>query len=113
MNRWDVYWADVPFEDDPTQSKVRPVIIAKDSTVYVLTMRVTTHAPRDYDPYDYSLIEWQYANLSAPSVVRIRKLAKLPPEKILSHIGRLHPSDMLGIQTKMDEYKAARDRARR
>nr|DAW29047.1 MAG TPA: PemK-like protein [Caudoviricetes sp.] len=113
MNRWDVYWADVPFEDNPTQVKRRPVIIAKDSIVYVLTLKVTTHSPRENDPYDYQLVEWQFANLPSPSVVRIRKLAKLKPDKIHNYIGRLHPVDMLGIQTKMDEYRLERDRMRK
>ena len=40
MNRWDVYWADVPFEEDALQGKRRPVVIASDRTVYVL--RVTS-----------------------------------------------------------------------
>ena len=113
MNRWDVYWADVPFEDDPTQGKCRPVIIAKDAAVYVLTLRVTTHSPREYDPYDYQLTEWQFANLPSPSVVRIRKIAQLSPEKIHDYIGRLHPADQLGIQIKMDEYRIERNRLRK
>lgn len=113
MKRWDVYWADVPFEDDPTQIKRRPVIIARDSVVYVLTLRVTTHSPRMCDPYDYQLIEWKYANLNSPSVVRIRKLAKLKPEEIHDYIGSLHPADRLGIQTKMNDYRNERDDMRR
>lgn len=36
MNRWDVYWAEVPFEEDPSQRKTRPVIIANDKVAYVL-----------------------------------------------------------------------------
>ena len=31
MKRWDIYWADVPYEEDPSISKKRPVIIAKDN----------------------------------------------------------------------------------
>ena len=50
MNRWDVYWADVPFEEDALQGKRRPVVIASDRTVYVLVLRVTSHAARLDDP---------------------------------------------------------------
>ena len=39
MNRWDVYWADMPFEEDAAQVKRCPVVIAKDAIVYVLTLR--------------------------------------------------------------------------
>ena len=55
MNRWDVYWADVPFEEDALQCKRRPVVIASDRTVYVLVLRVTSHAARLDGPYDYAL----------------------------------------------------------
>ena len=40
MNRWDVYWADVPFEEDALRGKRRPVVIASDRTVYVLVLRL-------------------------------------------------------------------------
>lgn len=110
MNRWDVYWGDVPFEDDPTQIKRRPVIIAKDCAVYVLILRVTSHEARQNDPYDYTLQEWKYANLETESVVRIRKIAQLRPEHVHEYIGRLHPVDILGIQSRMQRYQEDRNR---
>ncbi|MDO4389139.1 MAG: type II toxin-antitoxin system PemK/MazF family toxin [Eubacteriales bacterium] len=113
MNRWDVYWAEVPFEEDPSQRKTRPVIIAQDRTVYVLTLRVTSHDPRENDPYDYPLQEWKSAGLSRPSVVRIRKMAQLSPEQIGTYIGRLHPVDMVGIQIRMQAYRKERDACRK
>lgn len=57
MNRWDVYWADCPFEEDSAQCKRRPVIIARDGTCYVLVLRVTSQPARRDDPYDYVLRE--------------------------------------------------------
>lgn len=108
MNRWDVYWADMPFEEDSTQKKRRPVIIAKDSIVYVLTLRVTSHDARQNDPYDYPLQFWQHAGLSKESVVRIRKLAQLKPEDIHEKIGQIHSSDALEIQKRMDQYRQER-----
>jgi len=110
MNRWDVYWIDFPFEDDPNQFKERPAIILKDQTVCILALRVTSHDERAYDYYDYALQEWQYANLAKPSVVRIKKLAQVLPEKIRGYIGRLHPVDIMAIQLKMKQWKEERDR---
>lgn len=112
MKQWDVYWADVPFEEDPSQIKTRPVIIAKNGVVYVLTLRVTSHEPRVYDPYDYPLKEWKAANLNKPSTVRIRKLAKLAPNAIRDQIGTLHPADVLEIQCRMQKYREERNRKR-
>lgn len=110
MNRWDVYWADAPFEDDPELEKRRPVIIAKDGMVYVLVLRVTSHSARDNT--DYALVEWQYAGLDRPSVVRIRKIAQLNPDKIYGYIGKLHALDIVEIQKRMKAYQAARDKRR-
>lgn len=105
MNRWDVYWAEVPFEENPLQSKLRPVVIALDKAVFVLTLKVTSHEAREYDPYDYVLQYWQQAGLSRESVVRIRKLSQLKPEAIKNRIGRLHRTDILEIQKLMNRYK--------
>jgi mRNA-degrading endonuclease toxin of MazEF toxin-antitoxin module len=104
MNRWDIYWADVPFEEDSTQIKSRPVIIAKDNSIYALVIRITSQEARTSDPYDYPLHEWQYANLERPSVVRIRKIAQLKPDAIHDYIGRIHPADALEIQKCMDRF---------
>lgn len=112
MNRWDVYWADVPFEEDPSQIKRRPVVIARDNTLYVLTLRVTSQAPRPNDSYDVVLQHWQYANLTQPSVVRVKKIAQLRPQSIFDRIGRLHPADIIEIQARMQKLQAERNRRR-
>lgn len=112
MNRWDVYWAEVPFEEDPSQSKRRPVVIAKDNTLYVLTLRVTSQAARANDPYDVPLLHWQYANLTQPSVVRVKKIAQLKPQYVFDRIGRLHPADIIEIQSRMQKLQAERNRRR-
>ena len=105
MNRWDVYWADMPFEEDAAQVKRCPVVIAKDAIVYVLTLRVTSHEARQADPYDYPLQFWQEAGLKRESVVRVRKLAQIRPEAIHGQIGRIHPADALEIQKLMYNRK--------
>ena len=97
MNRWDVYWADFPYEEDPAQLKRRPVVVAYDNTVYTIGMRVTSQPPRAYDPYDYPLKYWQEAGLSEASVVRVRKLAQLKPDAIHDRIGRLADADIIEI----------------
>ena len=110
MNRWDVYWADVPFDEDKTQNKRRPVIIAKDEKVYVLVIRMTSHEARTYDPYDYTLQKWLFAGLEKASVVRIRKISLIKPESIYGFIGKIHPIDILEIQKRMFRYQKERMR---
>lgn len=105
MNSWDLYWADVPYEEDSTQSKERPVVIIKDIGVILIVMRVTTHEARDGNPFDYPLSDWKSAGLNSPSVVRISKLAQLKPDKIGDYIGRLRSADIVAIQRCMGLYK--------
>lgn len=104
MNRWDIYWADVPFEDNPQLSKIRPVIVCADRKVYVLAVKVTTHEKREINPYDYSLIFWRESGLPSESVVRIDKLSQLPPSAFGSFIGRVNPADAVEIQKRMTQY---------
>lgn len=109
MRRWDIYWADVPFEDDPGQSKIRPVIIARDaSPAYVLTLKVTSQEARDYDPGDFPITYWKAAGLNEPSVVRIRKISQLTPDRFGDYIGRIQAADAFAIQEKMNELKKHR-----
>lgn len=108
MRRWDIYWAEVLYEDNPSESKVRPVVIAKDSVVYVLALKVTSQNVRENDDGDYRLIYWKEAGLSAPSVVRIRKISKLAPEAFGECIGRVQAADAYNIQRIMSELKQRR-----
>lgn len=105
MNAWEVYWAAFPYEDNPAQEKIRPVVIAKDNGIYVLTLKITTHDPRDDDEYDCELTYWREANLPYPSVVRLRKLAQLKPTAVQDYVGKLHPADIIDIQIKMKQYR--------
>lgn len=76
--------------------------------MYVLTLKVTSKPQRTYDKYDYQLVYWQAANLSAPSVVRVSKLAQLKPEAFGSRIGRLSSFDAMNIQNLMKCYNKSR-----
>ena len=67
MRRWDIYWTDVPYEEDPNIIKRRPVIIAKDkSPTYVLTFKITSKPARECDLGDYPLIYWKESGLREP-----------------------------------------------
>lgn len=106
MKRWDIYWADVPYEDNPAISKRRPVIIAKDNTpVYVLTFKITSKGARRDDPGDYPLIYWRESGLPGPSVVRLAKLSRLSPDKIGDYIGHAQAADVLQMQRIMQEIR--------
>ena len=93
---WDVWWAEVRYEDAPTVKR-RPVVVTSAGDVYVLALKVTSHAPRSMWG-EYALIHWQYAKLSKPSTVRIGKRLRLEERDLVSQIGALHPQDIINIQ---------------
>ena len=97
MTPWDIYIADVPFEDLP-QSKLRPVIILGDSVFVVDCLKMTSKPPR---PGEYALQKWQEAGLLKPTTVRISKRLLLNRNSLRKRIGALHPIDILEIQKRI------------
>lgn len=104
MNRWDVYWADFPFEET-SGSKERPIVICTDTAEYVLALRVTSHTARANSKYDYVLAFWAEAGLAKESVVRIDKIAQLEHSAIGEYIGRIQDADIVEIRKIMNRYK--------
>jgi len=108
LRRWEIYWADAPFEDDPAQSKLRPVVILNDKIVYVLASKITSHEARENAAYDHVVIHWEEAGLKKPSVVRVDKLLQLKPEQIKDRIGQLSLVDIAAIQKLMNDFMKRR-----
>lgn len=94
MKKWDVYIADVPFEDLP-QAKARPVIILSDFVVFVDCLKMTSQPPRRGE---YVLKKWKEAALDKQTTVRISKRLSLPPSAFRKRLGALHPIDIIEIQ---------------
>ena len=43
---WEVWWAEVYFEDHPEEAKRRPVLVLENQTCIVLSLKITSHPPR-------------------------------------------------------------------
>lgn len=99
MKKWEIYWAEVQFEDVP-QSKKRPVLILDDQGVLVLGLKLTSHKPRDGE---YGLKKWKESGLTKPTTVRVSKKLRLSQTDIKGKIGKLHPVDIAKLQTKLQE----------
>lgn len=93
---WEVWFASVRFEDS-LEVKKRPVVVTSSGEIYVLALKVTSHAPRN-EWGEYSLQQWQAAGLKKPSTVRIGKRLRLEYRDMVHKIGRLHPLDIMAIQ---------------
>ena len=97
MMKWDIYIADVPFEDLP-ETKLRPVVVLEDSVILIDCLKMTSHAPRQGE---YVLKRWKEAGLKKPTTVRISKRLLLEPSAFRKHVGSLHPIDILEIQKRL------------
>lgn len=95
MNPWEIWFAEFPFEDNPSIIKPRPVIVLDVNVepIRVLSVKVTTHNPRTWDKYDTPIVHWQEAGLDRPSVARVAKSMFLTPDQFVHKIGFLHVED--------------------
>lgn len=96
MNRWDLWLANVYFEDDPTQSKQRPVVIVSMNPTVCISLKITSHAKRNCMG-EYEIKEWGFAGLNCPSVIRASKICRLKESDFYRKIGRLHPIDIKNL----------------
>jgi len=99
--RWDLCWAVVEFEDDPTQSKRRPILITDSKHGYPIGFKAT-HVIRP-DELEYELLDWVKEGLRQPTVVRIGKIIDTKGTP-LTYIGTLTPRDILNIKTICTKY---------
>lgn len=97
VTKWDIYLADVPFEDLP-QSKLRPVIVLEGSAVVVECLKMTSHPPR---PGEYVLRKWEEAGLRKQTTVRLSKRLALSHCSFLKRIGSLHIIDIVEIEKRL------------
>lgn len=94
--RWDLCWAVVEFDDDPTKSKKRPILITDSKHGYPIAFKAT-HTIRQGD-LEYQLIDWAKEGLRQPTVVRIGKIIDTKGTP-LTYIGTLTPQDINNIKT--------------
>ncbi len=88
--RWDIYYAEVKFEESP-ESKHRPIIIYNDAEAFVVSIKVTSQNMR---PGDYQIQDWADAGLAKPSVARLDKMIHVSKVDIKKRIGRLTEKDI-------------------
>ena len=104
MNQWEVWYAQFPYEEDPTIIKERPVIILNVETLQCLSVKVTSHDTRDEDEFDTPIVYWREAGLKRPSVARISKTMRLDKEKFVNKKGILHVDDRQTIMQRFIEF---------
>lgn len=99
MNRWEIWEADVPFEDKKGHKK-RPVLILSEKDMMVFSLKMTSHDAR-YKMLEgeYEIMKWKEAGLAKPTVIQCSKRLKLCKNNFTGkQFGRLSALDIVGIQ---------------
>lgn len=101
LEQWSIYEADVPFREDPTKSKKRPVLMISPREVLVLKM--TSHGHSDSPkPFEYELMRWEDEGLTTKTFVECDHFVRLGMERFTGkRYGRLLASDIIGVQAMM------------
>lgn len=101
FQKWEIWEAEVPFAEDPSKSKLRPVLII--SPTEVLVLKMTTHHHSDKPkPYEYEVMKWREAGLTAQTYVQCDRYVQLGQERFTGmQYGRLQSTDIVCIQPMM------------
>jgi hypothetical protein len=94
-NPWEVWAADVKFEDSP-EVKRRPVLILENKQIYAVCLKMTGTEPRCGE---YALSNWTSVGLKKQTTVRIGKVLHMTQSDLKYKIGDLSPLDIANIQS--------------
>jgi mRNA interferase MazF len=101
-NKWEIWLAHVMFEDG-TALKKRPVLVISPELAYIISLKITTHSPREEFEGEYQIIKWREAGLKKQSTVRVSKILKMTANDFIHKIGILSPNDAYEVQILWDE----------
>lgn len=93
MKRWEIYWADVKFEET-NGSKIRPIVILNDNVAFVVGLGVTSSSPRP-ESKDYVIKDWEQAGLDHQSTIRVDRSVRINKDSVFEKIGELSKRDSM------------------
>lgn len=99
---WDIYDADVFFEDK-IQKKTRPVLVIDEINNICLSLKIT-HNTKRTGIDEYTIVEWKEAGLDTKSNVRISKLIPLDNKFLIGKRGVLQTFDRKALIDKIETY---------
>ena len=103
MNKWEIYWAKIKFEDIEGVKR-RPVLVLNNSVSFIMTAPVTSHVPRTEFEGEYKIKNWKKAGLEKESTVRLSKRIKLESRDFDGYIGKLDSIDIFFVEQILSGY---------
>ena len=101
MERYDIYYASVPFEDI-NQSKDRSILIIAEVNETVRTLKITSQ-PKTSE-HQYRIKEWSKAGLSKESYICYTPFIDIKKKTLGEKIGRLQASDIMMFEAELYNY---------
>lgn len=101
MKQWDIVEADVPYREDVSRSKKRPVLVISETEYLVLKMTTHHHSDRP-KPYEYEIAKWEKAGLTAMTYIQCDRFVRLSEKRFTGkQYGRLQMADIIGVNAMM------------
>lgn len=100
----NVWLAWIPFEEDETKGKRRPVVILEyDSDIAKVLILPITSAPPN-NRFDVTVSDWTDVPLDKFSTIKTANFRLMPADKLLKWIGRLTDKDWDTVCYKFQQY---------
>ena len=103
-NKWEIWDAEVKFEDIEGKKK-RPVLIVAEKEAYILSLKMTSHDARRKCEGEYEMMDWERAGLKEKTVIRCSKKLELQESDLLIKRGRLQSVDITGVEAMLKYMK--------
>ena len=101
----ELYYANFPYEEDPSKKELRPIVIVAihDDGCECATLMITSKN-RTNSQYRYTIEHWKYAGLRSPSFICLDRKCSFFEDELCKKIGGLHPEDQLYLLHKIGEF---------
>lgn len=104
LRRGDVVLVPFPFTD-LTSKKLRPALVVSGEIYHatepdIIVAAITSNVAAHQGPTDYTLQDWQEANLHVPSVVK-SVLATIDPKLVRYRLGHLTDRDLREVEKRL------------
>ena len=101
FKKWEIWKADVPYEEDKSKSGFRPVVIISETEVLVLKMTTHQNSAKP-KPYEYELMKWTEAGLPNKTFVQCNRFIRLNKSACTNKkYGVLQAADIISLAMKI------------
>ena len=115
FNKWDVWWAFVPLEENNNELLHRPVLVIRDADdkdnqeIFVLSYKITSHEPRKNYLGELRIIDYEEAGLPLKSTLRLSKKLLLSSKLFDEKIAKLSVNDQKRVETELLKLQNAQN----